>query len=138
VLLHLKANNITKYEIISSPDEKIKKQVSQLVKQEGEAPLDVTLIADLVVKDKEQMSNRLDRIEGLLKKLFNKKPEVIVKEVETIKEKLKRKEPEIEDVGTFIPSVNIAEFKSTNETDRTISTKRDFNENVELLKKLKK
>jgi predicted metal-dependent hydrolase len=130
----LKANNITKYEIISSPDENTKKKATTLVKQDDK-PVNVSIIADLVVKDKEQMSNRLDRIEGLLNKLFNRKPEVIVQEVET-KSKVKSREPEIEEMSAFIPSINIDDFKSTNETDRTISTKRDFSENVELLKKL--
>jgi len=137
ILMYLKANNITKYEIISS-DKGETTIESVSVKKAKDPGVDVELISELLSKDKEQMTNRLDRIESFLKDILKKKPEVVtVKEVYDVSKNFK--EPEIDTVSSFIPSINIDGFGGSTTTDTTISSsRRDMNDSVELLKKLSK
>jgi hypothetical protein len=133
--MYLKANSITRYEIISTNDEIL--QVESVTVKKAKDGVDLGAITELLSQDKEQMTNRLDRIESFLKDLLSKKTEIVtVKEVLEVNKNLK--EPEIETVASFIPSVNIDGFGGQTTTDTTISSRRDMNDSVELLQKLSK
>jgi len=83
------------------------------------------------------MTNRLDRIESFLKDLLKKKPDTITVR-ESIEVNKNLKEPEIDTVASFIPSINIDGFGGKTTTDTTISSRRDISDSVEMLKKLSK
>jgi hypothetical protein len=136
ILMYLKSNNITRYEIISTNDEII--QIENVtVKKSKDSTVDVSAITELLSQDKEQMTNRLDRIESFLKDLLKKKPEIItVKETMDVDKILK--DPEIDMVASFIPSINIDGFGGNTTTDTTISSRRDISDSVEMLQKLSK
>lgn len=126
ILLYLKTNNVIDYEIISSLIE----EKTEKVKPKKEENI-VTNIKELIDKDKEQMTNRLDRIEGLIKGLFNRTTST------NVLDKVLQ-EPVIDETDTFIPNVNIDNFKSSKEASTTVSNKRDLRADVELLKNLSK
>jgi hypothetical protein len=136
ILMYLKSNNITRYEIVSTNDEIIQIE-KQDIKLEKNKAVDVSMITELLSQDKEQMTNRLDRIESFLKDLLKKKPDTITVR-ESIEVNKNLKEPEIDMVASFIPSINIDGFGGNTTTDTTISSRRDISDSVELLQKLSK
>jgi len=135
ILMYLKANNITRYEIISTNDEIL--QIENITVKKAKDGIDIGAITELLSQDKEQMTNRLDRIESFLKDLLKKKPDTITVR-ESIEVNKNLKEPEIDTVASFIPSINIDGFGGKTTTDTTISSRRDISDSVEMLKKLSK
>jgi len=146
--VYLRKNGITNYEISSSDDQivkqkelkiedssidqkvinkrfsKLEKMVTQLLEKEQAHPS----------KNREQITDKLDKIEILTKKILHKEPQVVK---ETIKTK-KFKEPEIEELDDiFIPAINTSKMKLKGASKKTVKREtHDIDDSADLLSRI--
>lgn len=152
VSMYLKRAGIINYEISSSTERKplFQKQKPEV---KGEPQKDNTnvnqrfkkienMVTELV-NDKnrvnndlnsEQITNKLDKLESLTRKLLDKKPEVVHVEKSSGKYK---KEPKIEELDAFIPDIDISDMKMKSGSKQTIEQdSSDIDDSVDLLSRI--
>jgi hypothetical protein len=149
VLSYLRSSGIKDFSILSKSDlgEKEIKSKDILFEKKEKGKLNV---------DTKEVEKRLDRLENLLGKLLNKKDdgvskdqiknkldflEVLIKNIniseQNIQTKLVKKEPEIEELDTFIPEINVNGLSMKGESSNSIlQNENDVDESANLLSKL--
>jgi hypothetical protein len=152
--VYLRKNGITNYEIISGDN---KKQIVPKPEKMADASIDQKVmnkrfsnLEKLMVqllekqqaipsKNPEQITDKLDKLELLSKKILKKEPKVIERTVQT-KTKVKRvdKEPEIEELeDTFIPAIDTSKMKMKSGSKKTVKQdKHDIDDSADLLSRI--
>jgi hypothetical protein len=148
VLSYLRSSGIKDFSILSKSDlgeKEIKSKDIFEKKEKGKLNVDT-----------KEVEKRLDRLENLLGKLLNKKDdgvskdqiknkldflEVLIKNIniseQNIQTKLVKKEPEIEELDTFIPEINVNGLSMKGESSNSIlQNENDVDESANLLSKL--
>ncbi len=151
---YLRKTGITNYEIISGDN---KKQIVPKPPKMADASIDQKVmnkrfsnLEKLMVqllekqqaipsKNPEQITDKLDKLELLSKKILKKEPKVIERKVQT-KTKVKRvdKEPEIEELDDmFIPGIDTSKMKMKGGSKKTIKQdKHDIDDSADLLSRI--
>ena len=93
-------------------------------------------------KNKEQITDKLDKLETLSKQILEKEPKVVKQVVQTSVKKSKAKkfedEPDIEELDTkFIPSIDTSKMKLKGASKKTVKQdKHDIDDSADLLSRI--
>ena len=152
VSAHLRKNGITNYEILSAAElEKISQPTAPNIKA---ASMDQKLInkrfsrlenmmQQLIEKglgnedtNSEQITNKLDKLEGIANKILKKKP--VTQVIDKTGKTKKTDEPEIEELeDKFIPSINTSNMKMKGGSKKSVKKETmDLDDSVDLLSRI--